>query len=276
MLVFPFCKINLGLHINAKRTDGFHDIETIFYPIYGYSDVLEIITSDKSEYNFQQQGIPIKTNHDIVDINLVEKAYLLLREKYHLPSVDMFLYKNIPVGAGLGGSSSDAAFTLKLLDAIFNLHLDNKTLKEYAIQLGSDCPFFIDALPARGINKGDKLVACSIPQLTKKYLVVVSPNIFISTAEAYKSCKTYQRNISLLEIISQPLSCWKDTLINDFEKTIFPLYPELRSIKENLYQQGAMYASLTGSGSSLYGIFNEEPLSLNLNPDYTLYQGWLF
>ncbi|MDR2410866.1 MAG: 4-(cytidine 5'-diphospho)-2-C-methyl-D-erythritol kinase [Bacteroidales bacterium] len=272
MVIFPSCKINLGLHINAKRTDGFHDIETVFYPVYGYSDVLEIITSDKSEYGFQQKGIPIYDT----DINLVEKAYLLLREKYHLPSVDMFLYKNIPVGAGLGGSSSDAAFTLKLLDTVFNLHLDNKTLKEYATQLGSDCPFFIDTVPATGTNRGDELVACSIPQLSKKYLVIVSPNIFISTAEAYKSCETYQRNISLLEVISQPLSYWKDTLINDFEKTIFPLYPELQSIKENLYHQGAMYASLTGSGSSLYGIFKEEPLALEFNPDYFLYQGWLF
>ncbi|MDR0606303.1 MAG: 4-(cytidine 5'-diphospho)-2-C-methyl-D-erythritol kinase [Bacteroidales bacterium] len=275
MVVFPFCKINLGLHIKAKRTDGFHDIETIFYPVYGYSDVLEIIRSNKSEYSFQQKGIPIKTNHDI-DINLVEKAYLLLREKYHLPSVDMFLYKNIPVGAGLGGSSSDATFTLKLLDTIFSLHLDNKTLKEYATQLGSDCPFFIDTVPAIGTNRGNKLVSCSIPQLSKKYLVIVTPNIFISTAEAYKSCKPYQRNISLLEIISQPISCWKDTLTNDFEKTIFPLYPELQSIKENFYHQGAIYASLTGSGSSLYGIFKKEPLSLELNPDYFLYQGWLF
>jgi 4-diphosphocytidyl-2-C-methyl-D-erythritol kinase len=271
MVVFPFCKINLGLHIKAKRTDGFHDIETVFYPLYLYSDVLEIVVSDKSEYGFHQEGIAVDTGHDI---NLVEKAYLLLREIYHLPPVEMFLYKNIPVGAGLGGSSSDAAFTLKLLDTVFNLHLDNNLLKEYAAQLGSDCPFFIDAVPAIGKGKGDELVPCLIPQLSKKYLAVVTPNIFISTAEAYKSCCTFNRNISLSEIISQPLSCWKDILVNDFEKTIFPLYPELQRIKESLYRQGAVYASLSGSGSSLYGIFEEEPLSLEFDT-HSLFQGWL-
>jgi 4-diphosphocytidyl-2-C-methyl-D-erythritol kinase len=272
MVVFPFCKINLGLHIKVRRTDGYHEIETVFYPLYGYSDVLEIVVSNQSEYDFRQAGIPFDLDHDI---NLVEKAYLLLRKKYDLPSVDMFLYKNIPVGAGLGGSSSDAAFTLKLLDTLFGLHLDNELLKEYAMQLGSDCPFFIDTSPAIGTGKGEKLVTCSIPQLSKKYIVVVTPNVFVSTAEAYKSCCPCERETFLHEMITQPLSCWKDILVNDFEKTIFPLYPELQQIKEYLYQQGSVYASLTGSGSSLYGIFKEEPLSLNFNPNYTIFRGWL-
>jgi 4-diphosphocytidyl-2-C-methyl-D-erythritol kinase len=272
MVVFPFCKINLGLHIKLKRTDGFHEIETVFYPAYMYSDILEIVISDKLEYGFHQEGIPVETGHDI---NLIEKAYLFLREIYHLPPVEMFLYKNIPVGAGLGGSSSDASFTLKLLNSVFNLNMDNNSLKKYAVKLGSDCPFFIDAVPAIGKGRGEELVSCLVPQLSKKYLVVVTPNVFISTAEAYKGCCTFNRNISLLEVISQPLSCWKDILENDFEKTIFPLYPELQKIKENLYHQGAVYASLSGSGSSLYGIFEEEPLSLEFNPHYSIFQGWL-
>jgi 4-diphosphocytidyl-2-C-methyl-D-erythritol kinase len=272
MVVFPFCKINLGLHINAKRNDGFHDIETVFYPVYSYSDVLEIVKTDKTKYGFQQKGIPVNLN---TDVNLIEKAYLLLQEKYNLATVDMFLYKNIPVGAGLGGSSSDAAFTLKLLDNIFNLHLNNELIREYAAQLGSDCPFFIDATPAMGTGRGEKIVSCSIPQLSKKYLVIVTPNIFISTAEAYKSSLTNKRNISLSNIISQPLPVWKDILVNDFEKTIFPAYPELKQVKEILYSQGAIYASLSGSGSSLYGIFKEKPLFLDVNPRYAVFGGWL-
>jgi 4-diphosphocytidyl-2-C-methyl-D-erythritol kinase len=272
MVFFPFCKINLGLHIKAKQIDGFHDIETVFYPVYVYSDILEIVKSDKSEYCFQQGGIPINDDHHL---NLVERAYLLLREKYDLPSVNMFLYKNIPVGAGLGGSSSDATFTLKLINTIFNLHLDNNLLKKYAAELGSDCPFFIDTVPAIGTGRGDELISCLMPQLSKKYLVIVTPDIFISTAEAYKYCQIQERNISLSEIISQPLSCWKETLVNDFEKTIFPRYPELQQIKQNLYLQGAIYASLSGSGSSLYGIFEKEPPSLKFDAHYSLFHGWL-
>jgi 4-diphosphocytidyl-2-C-methyl-D-erythritol kinase len=272
MIVFPFCKINLGLHITAKCKDGFHNIETIFYPVHKYSDVLEIVTSNSLKYSFQQKGLSIKNLHDI---NLVEKAYLFLQEIYHLPAVNMFLYKNIPVGAGLGGSSSDAAFALKLINTVFNLRLDNNLLKKYAAELGSDCSFFIDAVPAIGTGRGNELISCSIPQLSKKYLVIVTPDIFISTAEAYKHCRIQERNISLQEIISQPLSYWKDTLTNDFEKTIFPLYPELQQIKKSLYRQGAIYASLSGSGSSLYGIFEKKPSSLKFDAHCFLFQGWL-
>ena len=258
MLIFPCAKINLGLHINAKRADGFHEIETVFYPIDAFSDILEIIPTNKSEYFFQQSGIFIQNK---TGINLVEKAYLLMRELYNLPSVDMFLYKYIPVGAGLGGGSSDAAFALKLINTVFQLNLSTETLKKHACELGSDCPFFIDNTPAIGKGKGDELQPCSISQLSGKHIVIITPEVFISTAQAYKFCQPRQKTVSLSEIISQPLQKWKDMLVNDFETTLFPLYPQLQIIKEDLYNQGAIYASLSGSGSSLYGIFEEEPLN---------------
>ena len=256
MITFPYAKINLGLYIHSKRADGFHTIETIFYPIHSFSDVLEIIPTDKSNYSFQQSGIFIENQNDS---NLVEKAYLLLKKPYNLPSVDMFLYKQIPVGAGLGGGSSDAAFALKLINMLFKLDLSDEKLKEYASQLGSDCPFFIDNTPAIGTGRGNELLPCLIPQLTGKYIVIVTPDVFISTAQAYKLCQPIKRTVFLSDIIFQPIQTWKELLINDFEKTLFPIYPQLQKIKENLYQHGAIYASLSGSGSSLYGIFNEKP-----------------
>jgi len=260
MIVFPTAKINLGLHIHHKRTDGFHNIETVFYPVYQFSDILEIISTNKPKYSFRQSGILIENQNDI---NLVEKAYLLLQKIYDLPSVDIFLHKQIPVGAGLGGGSSDAAFALKLINTIFKLGLSDEKLKEYASELGSDCPFFIDNIPAIGTGKGNELQPCFIPQLSGKHIVIIKPDIFISTERAYKSCQPVKRNISLLEIIAQPLHTWKELLVNDFEKTLFPFYPQLQKIKEDLYHNGAIYASLSGSGSALYGIFDEKP---NLTP----------
>ena len=271
MIVFPPAKINLGLHIHRKRTDGFHAIETVFYPLHSFSDTLEIIPTDKPQYSFQQSGLLIENQKDI---NLVEKAFLLLQKRYDLPSVDIFLHKQIPVGAGLGGGSSDAASALKLINTVFKLGLSAEKLREYASELGSDCPFFIDNIPAVGTGKGDELLPCSIPQLSGKYIVVHTPNIFISTAQAYKTCQPVKRDISLLEIIAQPLPTWKNLLINDFEKTLFPLYPQLQEIKENLYHCGAVYASLSGSGSSLYGIFDEKPYDFAclFDPQYHKFQ----
>ena len=262
MIVFPSAKINLGLHIHGKRTDGFHNIETIFYPIHQFSDILEIVSTQKSEYSFQQSGISIKNQNDV---NLVEKAYLLMQKTYNLPSADIFLHKQIPVGAGLGGGSSDAAFALKLINTVFKLGLSAEKLKEYASELGSDCPFFIDNISAIGTGKGDELQPCLIPQLSEKQIVIITPNVFISTAQAYKSCQPVKRDISLLEIISQPLHTWKELLINDFEKTLFPLYPQLQQIKESLYHNGAIYASLSGSGSALYGIFDKKSENIGTN-----------
>jgi 4-diphosphocytidyl-2-C-methyl-D-erythritol kinase len=270
MIVLPSCKINIGLHILGRRADGFHDIETIFYPVNRLSDILEIIPGH-SKNSFEQRGISFGNQGK----NLVEKACLLLQEKYQFSQVDMFLYKKIPAGSGLGGGSSDAAFTLKVLNALFKLGLHSDQLKRHAAQLGSDCPFFIDNIPALGTGRGDNLSSCPVPQLCGKYIVIVKPDISISTTEAYKNCKPTRRNISIKEIISKPLSCWKDVLENDFEKTVFPDFPELLEIKTSLYNQGAEYASLSGSGSALFGIFSAQPSSLSFGKDYFIFQGKL-
>ena len=269
MIIFPCAKINLGLQINDKRADGFHEIETVFYPINAFSDILEIIPTNKSKYCFQQSGVFIENQ---TDINLVEKAYMLMQQLYSLPSVEMFLYKNIPVGAGLGGGSSDAACALKLINTVFQLNLTAETLKKYASELGSDCPFFIDDLAAIGTGRGDELKTCSIPQLSGKHIVIITPDVFISTAQAYKLCQPTKKAISLSKIISQPLQKWKDILVNDFETALFPLYPQLQMIKENLYNQGAVYASLSGSGSSMYGIFDEKPINLKFDEKYFVFE----
>ena len=270
MIVFPSCKINLGLHILGRRTDGFHDIETIFYPINGLSDILEIIPSH-SKSSFEQKGILIGDPEE----NLVKKAYLLFKKQYDISPVDIFLYKRIPVGAGLGGGSSNAAFTLKLLNTLFNLGLNTIQLRQYTAQLGSDCPFFVDNIPALGTGRGDNLSPCCIPQLSGKYIIIVKPDLQISTIEAYKNCIPVARNISLKEVISEPISSWSGLLENDFEKTMFHIYPELKRVKEYLYNQGAVYASLSGSGSALYGIFSTLPSSLNFEKDYFFFQGKL-
>jgi len=252
MLTFPFCKINLGLHIVNKRADGFHNIETIFYPVKNYTDVLEIIPS--KQFSFQCYGVAIDGKKGD---NLVVKAYNLMKHHYHLPPVSIKLLKNIPIGAGLGGGSADATATLILLNKLFNLHLDNETLKSYTSKLGSDCGFFIEGIPAFACGRGENLTFCDCPKLEGKYIVIIKPNIHISTAEAYSYCKPSIPEMDLREIMQNPISSWKNILKNDFEKTLFPLYPHLAKIKEKLYQKGALYASLSGSGSALFGIFNE-------------------
>lgn len=270
MIVFPSCKINIGLHILDKRTDGFHNIETIFYPINQLSDVLEI-TPNSTKKSFTQKGILIEHQQE----NLVEKACRLLEKHYDIPPTDIFLYKKIPVGSGLGGGSSDAAYTLKLLNTLFKLELNTTQLKQYAAQLGSDCPFFIDNIPALGTGKGEQLSPCRLPQLSEKYIVIVKPDIQISTAEAYRHCTPVQRNVSLRETVKNPLPLWKDLLENDFEKTLFPCYPKLKKLKEYLYDQGAIYASLSGSGAALFGIFADKPHLQNIEKGCFLFQGKL-
>jgi 4-diphosphocytidyl-2-C-methyl-D-erythritol kinase len=253
VITFPFGKINLGLHIVGKRADGFHNIETIFYPLKTHTDVLEIIPSE--QFRFQCFGTVIEGKEED---NLVVKAYQLMKAHYQLPPVSISLLKKIPTGAGLGGGSSDAAATLVLLNNLFNLHLDNETLKIHAAKLGSDCSFFIEGTPAFASEKGENLVPCTCPELDGKHIAVVNPNIHINTAEAYAHCKPSVPETDLREIVQKPISSWKNLLVNDFEKTIFPKYPRLLQLKEMLYQKGALYAALSGSGSALFGIFDNE------------------
>ncbi|HEV9037449.1 MAG TPA: 4-(cytidine 5'-diphospho)-2-C-methyl-D-erythritol kinase [Puia sp.] len=263
MLFFPNCKINLGLKILRRRDDGFHDLETAFYPL-PLKDVLEIVrTTD--ETRFSSYGNPIPGDPGS---NLCLKAWDLLRNDFPtLPPIHIHLYKNIPIGAGLGGGSSDGASTLIVLNRQFQLGLTQQQLLDYAARLGSDCPFFILNKPCLGTGRGHLLQPLSL-DLSGYSFALIDPGIHISTAQAFSLCTPCENNTPLATILSHPVSDWREALINDFEEPIFRLHPHLREIKDSLYDSGALYASLTGSGSSFFGIFTKDraPLS-NPFPD---------
>jgi len=252
MISFPNAKINLGLNILSKRTDGYHDIESCLYPV-PFTDVLEIIPSN--QFSFTNSGLVV--DNDCGD-NLCIKAYKLIQSGYDIPTVSMHLHKVIPMGAGLGGGSSDAAFTLKMLNELFELRITNDQLKEFAAELGSDCPFFIDNQPALATGTGTALSLIPLA-LKGKYLVLVFPGLSISTAEAYANVKSDKPSVELKEVLKLPITGWKDQLQNDFEASIFPNHPLLSKVKEQLYDQGATYAAMSGSGSTLFGIFDHKP-----------------
>jgi 4-diphosphocytidyl-2-C-methyl-D-erythritol kinase len=254
MICFPSCKINLGLRITQKRADGFHALETVFFPI-SIKDALEIIIepdTSAAPITFTSSGLAI--NGDPSD-NLCFKAYGLLKKDYpSIPNIKMHLHKKIPMGAGLGGGSSDGAFTLVTLNQLFNLQLSEQALLNYALQLGSDCPFFIINTPAFATGRGEILTATKV-DLSGYSIVIVNPGIAISTKLAFSLITPRVPDNNLAAVIQQPISTWKDVLINDFEQPIFNSFPELANIKETLYQKGAAYASMTGTGSTVYGIF---------------------
>jgi 4-diphosphocytidyl-2-C-methyl-D-erythritol kinase len=249
MVVFPHCKINLGLQIVSKRSDGYHNIETCFYPV-PWTDILEIIKSET--FAFSSSGISIP---GMEDDNLCIKAYQLLQNDFGLSPVHIHLHKVIPTGAGLGGGSSDAAFTLRALNSIFNLKLSLHQLREYASRLGSDCSFFIEDKPMLGTGRGEELSPASV-NLKGLFLVLVKPEIHISTAEAYAGIKPQQPSVSLQEILLAPVTDWRNILVNDFEQSVFEKHPTISSIKDGMYRQGALYASMSGSGAAVFGIFN--------------------
>lgn len=265
MIVFPCAKINLGLNIVSKREDGYHNLETVFYPIPLY-DALEIKYMDEKFPS--QVACDLKVTGNAVECdeqnNLVVKAYNLLAEDYKLPRVHAHLYKHIPSQAGLGGGSSDAAFMIRLLDERFRLNIGNPEMEKYAARLGADCAFFIEAEPAYAEGIGDELMPVDGPKgnLNGYYLAIVKPDIAVSTKEAYAAITPTATSKSCREIVRQPIETWKEELVNDFEAPIFKLNPELAEIKEILYQQGAKYAAMSGSGSALFGIFETEPNGL--------------
>lgn len=271
MISFPNAKINIGLYITAKRPDGYHSIETILYPI-PLRDALEIRTSKTQHTTFQNLGIPV--NDISAEKNSVMKAYQLLKEKYSLPNIDIVLYKNIPFGAGLGGGSADAAFMLKLLNQYFNLGLSIKQLENYASQLGSDDAFFIQNIPQLATGRGEILTPISI-DLKGHYLVLLKPEIHISTATAYKNTVPTPSTIDLKTLQTLPISLWKDNISNDFEKGLFLEFPTLNKLKEELFHIGAFYASLSGSGSSVYGLFKQKPELSSILHKNLLWQGVL-
>ncbi|MEY8687531.1 4-(cytidine 5'-diphospho)-2-C-methyl-D-erythritol kinase [Bacteroides sp. AN502(2024)] len=255
MITFPNIKINLGLSITEKRPDGYHNLETVFYPV-ALEDALEIRTSAEAEkkITLHQYGMAITSNPED---NLVVKAYSLLDNEFHLPPVEVHLYKHIPSGAGLGGGSSDAAFMLKLLNDHFQLELSEEQLEVYAATLGADCAFFIKNKPtyAEGIGNIFSPVELS---LSGYPIIIVKPNVFVSTREAFSNIHPHRPEYPVREIIRRPVQEWKDTLINDFEASVFPQYPVIGEIKEEIYRRGAIYASMSGSGSSVFGLFAPE------------------
>ena len=256
MITFPNAKINLGLDIVEKRPDGYHNLETVFYPI-PLCDILEITPAtepDAPDYTFTMYNAVF--DGDDAD-NLVIKAYKALAADHKLPKVDISLYKHIPTGAGLGGGSADAAFALKMLNDIAGLGLSAEQLRGYASRIGADCAFFIDNTPAYATGIGDILspTPCSI---SGYHLVLVKPDIYVSTKDAYALVTPQKPQVPLTSIAKRPIHKWKDTMKNDFEKSIFTKHPEMEKIKEDLYSMGAVYASMSGSGSSFFGIFKEE------------------
>jgi 4-diphosphocytidyl-2-C-methyl-D-erythritol kinase len=279
MLSFPNCKINLGLQILHKREDGFHNLATVFYPA-GWKDIVEIIRkddkstkADDSPFTFHHSPITFTSTGLAVagdpQNNLCIKAYGLLKKDFpSLPPVQMHLHKTIPMGAGLGGGSADGAFTLKLLNEKFQLGLTAQQLMHYALQLGSDCPFFILNQPCYATGRGEVLEPIAL-DLSAYQLVLVNPSIHVNTGWAFAQLELKDApRPDLRTIVQQPITTWKDQLINDFEAPVCKAHPEIAAIKEELYTAGALYASMTGSGSTVFGVF-EKRLDINLKVDTT-------
>ena len=268
MIVFPNCKINLGLHITSKRDDGYHNLETIFYPV-PLKDSLELIIdtdSSKKGIEFTQTGIEVKGEPND---NLCVKAYHLLATDFpNIPAVKAHLHKAIPIGAGLGGGSADAAFMLKLLNEKCSLSITDEKLMQYALKLGSDCPFFIYNKPCIAKSRGEKLSPITL-DLKGYQLAIINPGIHISTAIAFSGITPKDSTNALEKIAATPIQDWKKLLINDFEDSIFNAYPEIEKIKTKLYEKGAVYSSMSGSGSSVYGIFSmNTDINLDFPDDY--------
>ena len=262
MIVFPCAKINLGLNIVSNRDDGYHNLETVFYPVPLY-DALEIKYMDPKfpsdvPCDLKVTGIDLDCDEQW---NLVIRAYNLLAEDYELPRVHAHLMKHIPTGAGLGGGSSDGAYMIRLLDERFRLNIGIAEMERYAARLGADCAFFITAEPMYATGIGNILapVDDSIGFLKGLYLAIVKPGISVSTVEAYRQIKPKKPAKCCLDIVRQPIETWREELTNDFEPPVFAAHPELGDIKEKLYDMGAIFAQMSGSGSAIYGIFKEAP-----------------
>ncbi|MBO5798584.1 MAG: 4-(cytidine 5'-diphospho)-2-C-methyl-D-erythritol kinase [Paludibacteraceae bacterium] len=258
MITFPNAKINLGLNIVEKRADGYHNLETIFFPI-PLRDALEITPSSGKSTSVNLAGIEIE---DDPENNLVMKAFRLIEKDFNLPPIDIFLEKIIPFGAGLGGGSADASCMLLLLNKQFSLGIPEDKLLAYAAKLGADCPFFIKNRPMYATGIGDVLEEVDL-SLEGYHFALVKPNIFVSTKEAYSKVKPCKPEQNLRDVIKRPVEEWKNLMVNDFEKSVFEAHPRIGDIKETLYDRGAVYASMSGSGSSVFGLFKKHDDGLN-------------
>lgn len=268
MIVFPNAKINIGLNIIEKRTDGFHNIESCFYPV-SWNDALEIMPAE--HFSFHSSGIPVPGDSAQ---NLCIKAYDMIAEDYHIGAVDMHLLKGIPIGAGLGGGSADGAFAIKAISQLFNLDISFEKQVAYARRLGSDCAFFIKNKPVYCFSKGDHFEEVSL-DLSGKWIVLVNPQLHISTTEAYAGVVPAKSKNDLRDLVKLPVQEWKESIKNDFESSLFPKYSVLPKLKNGLYEHGAAYASMTGSGSTVYGIFEKETDLSAVFAGYSLWQGFL-
>ena len=261
MIRFSNCKINIGLYVVQKRTDGYHNLATIFVPLPLY-DVIEVIPSKQVVLHIHHQKIP----GDKKD-NTILKAYHLLAHKYHLQPVQFDLLKNIPAGAGLGAGSANGAYTLQLLNDYFSLQISKKELGSLAASLGSDCPFFIENQPCYATQKGDDLAPIHI-DFSNYTLVLVNPGIHIATPWAFSNITPKIPKYDLLNAIKEPIHQWKNSIFNDFEEAVFTQYPSIKNIKETLYNLGAIYASLSGTGSTVYGFFDKNRVPNFLFPSH--------
>lgn len=253
----PNCKINLGLHVVGKRPDGYHDLQTLFLPVTDLCDELEItpMQTDSPVATMEQDGI---TLDNAPEDNLCMKAWHLLHNEFGIPPVHIRLKKNIPFGAGLGGGSSDAAFTLKMLNGMFALGLDNRGLEQRAAQLGADCAFFIQNRPAYATGIGDRLQPISLDLSAYRIAIEIPEGEHVSTREAYAgllSERFGQPRPDLREAVRRSIDEWRRLIVNDFEMSVFPSHPAIAALKERMYSQGARYASMTGSGAAVFGIF---------------------
>lgn len=254
MITFPNAKINLGLYVTERRTDGYHNLETIFYPIH-LEDALEVIPlkDNKQEFDLKITGTPID---GAPEDNLVVRAYRLLKQDFGLPPIHIYMYKHIPLGAGLGGGSSDAAFMIKLLNEKFALGLTTEQMEDYASRLGADCAFFIRNRPVLATGIGNVFTPIDLT-LKGMYIVLVKPSVSVSTREAYAGVTLCKPEAPLTELIRRPIEEWRHCITNAFEPSIFRVHPEIAAIKDKLYDMGAVYVSMSGSGSAVYGIFRE-------------------
>ena len=260
MINFPIAKINLGLNVVSKREDGYHNLETVFYPV-PIKDALEVLP--------MHEGFPsdvrcdLKVTNLFIDgdeqKNLVVKAYNMIAQDYDLPRVHVHLYKHIPTQAGMGGGSSDCAYMIRLLNDMFSLGMSDDKMIGYAARLGADCAFFINSLPAYAEGIGEKLQPISL-DLSGYKMLVVRPNIPVSTKEAFSLITPQIPEKNCLDVVMQPIETWKDELINDFERSVFAIHPEIGMLKDKMYEQGAVYAAMSGSGSSVFGLFHETPV----------------
>ena len=259
MITFPIAKINLGLNVVERRPDGYHNLETVFYPVY-IKDALELTMMNTRFPSAVDCDIKVTNLHIEGDEqkNLVVKAYKLLKEDFpQLPRVHAHLYKGIPTQAGMGGGSSDCAYMIRLLNEMFTLGLSDERMIQYAARLGADCPFFILSRPAYAEGIGEQLQPISL-DLSSYYIAVVRPDIPVSTKEAFSLIKPVKPARNCRDVVMQPVETWCNELTNDFEQSVFTLHPEIGAIKERLYDLGAVYAAMTGSGSSVFGLFREE------------------